>query len=62
VLPVRQVLLELQETPAPLVLRVPLDRLGRKVLRDLLAHVEGLTAGRSFRAAAFSSCQPELAD
>jgi len=65
--PARQVplgCLELQETQAPLAqqgLLVQLDRPGRKALRDLLARVEGLTAGRNFRAAGLSSCRLESA-
>ena len=50
--------LELQETQ---VLLAQLDRPGRKALRDLLARLEGLSAGRSFKAAALSSSQLESA-
>jgi hypothetical protein len=60
----RRVPLELQELLEALAPRgqlVPLDRRGRKVPQDLLDQVEGLTAGKSFRAAAISSCRLESA-
>ena len=53
---------ELQGTRVQLVLRgllVQLDPPGHKALPVLLARAEDLTANRSFRAAAFSSCQLE---
>jgi len=63
-----------RETPVLLVLQVPRehpelretpvqqDRPGRKALRDLLVRVEGLEAGKSFKAAALLSCRLESAD
>lgn len=37
-------------------LPAPLDRPGRKALRDLLARREGFLAGRNFKTVARSSC------
>jgi hypothetical protein len=58
---VRLVLRERLEFRESRVLLVQLAQPGRKVLRDLLARLEGLSAGRSFKAPALSWCQLESA-
>ena len=58
---VRLVLRECLELRESRVLLVQLAQPGRKALRDLLARLEGLSAGRSFKAAALSWCQLESA-